>query len=259
MMRKLLDRPDVRASGVTVRFQITVVRFRPDAEQRIEDAYAFISRNRDLFVGVNLAGREDNDKGYVLRFLDTFRKMRRRYSGIRLSIHGGEVDAPGTQVRDTLLVGAERIGHGLNLITDPDTLVRMRDGRQLVEINLVSNRLLDYFPNLDQHPFPEYLRTGVPVCLNTDDPGVWDSNLTDEYFTALRYYDLTWPEIRQMGRDSLRYSFASEDVKRLMLANYEIALGNFESRYSKDWVSAAAQVKAEPSGYAKRQLLASHP
>ena len=257
-MRKMLDRPDVRASGVTVRFLITVIRFRPDAEQRIEEAYAFLDKHRDLFVGLNLAGREDNDKGHALRFLDTFRRMRRRYSGIHLSIHAGEVDAPGTQVRDTLLLGAERIGHGLNLISDPETLVSMRGDRKLIEINLISNRLLDYFPDLNLHPFPEYLRTGVPVCLNTDDPGVWDSNLTDEYFTAIRYFHLTWAEIRQMGRDSLRYSFAGEDVKRLMMANYEIALGNFEARYSSR-VVPLAKVLSEPSGYARRQLLAAQP
>jgi adenosine deaminase CECR1 len=259
VMRKMLDRPDVKASGVTVRFQITVIRFRPDAEQRIEETYAFLNKNRDLFVGINLAGREDNDKGHPLRFLETFRKMRRRYSGIHMSIHAGEVDAPGTQVRDTLLIGAERIGHGLNLITDPDTLVRMRDQKQLVEINLISNRVLEYFPDLNLHPFPEYLRTGVPVCLNTDDPGVWDSNLTDEYFTAVKLYDLTWPEIRRMGRDSLRYSFASDETKRLMLANFKIAMGNFEAKFGKDWALALNQVRPEVSGYARHQLFSIKP
>lgn len=254
-MRQMLGRPEVKASGVTVRFQIVIIRFRPDAEQKIEEAYAFLDRNRDLFVGLNMAGREDNGKGHPLRFLETFRKMRRKYSGIHLSIHAGEVDAPGTQVRDTLLIGAERIGHGLNLITDADTLVRMRDRRQLVEINLVSNRLLEYFPDLDKHPFPEYLRTGVPVCLNTDDPGVWDSNLTDEHFTAIRHYHLTWPEIKQMARDSLQYSFAPSEVKRLMRANYEIAIGDFEARFAKGFVEPLSRVKAEPSGYARRNLL----
>ncbi len=254
-MRGMLERPDVKASGVTVRFQITIIRFRPDAEQRIEDAYRFLDANRGLFVALNMAGREDNDKGHALRFLDTFRKLRRKYSGIHLSIHAGEVDSPGTQVRDTILLGAERIGHGLNLITDPETLMRMRDRRQLVEINLVSNRLLEYFPDLNQHPFPEYLRTGVPVCLNTDDPGVWDSNLTDEYFTAVKFFNLTWDEIRQMARDSLQYSFAQPEVKRLMLANFEIALGNFENEFRANWAEAAAKVTPEPSGYARRELL----
>lgn len=258
-MRRMLARPEVQNSGVTVRFLITVIRFRPDAEQRIEEAYGFLDQHRDLFVGLNMAGREDNDKGHALRFVETFRKMRRKYAGIHLSIHAGEVDSPGTQVRDTLLIGAERIGHGLNLITDSDTLVRMRDRQQLVEINLVSNRLLDYFPDLNRHPFPEYLRTGVPVCLNTDDPGVWDSNLTDEYFTAVKHFNLTWAEIRQIGRDSLQYSFAPPEVKRLMLANQEIALQKFEARFAREFAAPLGKVQPEVSGYARRQLLSSKP
>jgi NAD binding domain of 6-phosphogluconate dehydrogenase len=35
---------------------------------------ANVDRHRDLWVGINMAGREDNDKGYPLRFLDTFRR-----------------------------------------------------------------------------------------------------------------------------------------------------------------------------------------
>lgn len=61
----------------------------------------------------------------------------------------------------------------------------MRNGPYLVETSLISNRLLEYMPDPAQHLFIEYLRFGIPVCLNTDDSGVWDSNLTDEYFTAL--------------------------------------------------------------------------
>jgi adenosine deaminase CECR1 len=36
-------------------------------------------------------------------------------------------------------------------------------------------------PDLAAHAFPEFLRTGIPVCLNTDDRGTWDTNLTNEY------------------------------------------------------------------------------
>jgi adenosine deaminase CECR1 len=115
--RSRLAEPDLASLPTKVRFQAVIVRFRPDAEQLLERAYAFVDRNRDLWVGVNMAGREDNTKGNALRFLPVFRKLRRTYSGIHLSIHGGEVDAPGPEVRNTLLLGAERIGHGFNLIT----------------------------------------------------------------------------------------------------------------------------------------------
>jgi adenosine deaminase CECR1 len=116
-----LKQPDALRTGVAMRFQNNIIRFRPDAEERLEEAYAFVARHRDQWVGINMAGREDNDKGYALRFLATFRKMRALYGAIPLAIHAGEKDSPGHEVRDTLLLGATRIGHGLNLITDPDT------------------------------------------------------------------------------------------------------------------------------------------
>ena len=181
--------------------------------------------------------------------------MRRKYSGVPLSIHAGEKDSPGREVRDTLLLGATRIGHGVNLISDPDTMLLMRDGKALVEINLVSNGLLEYTPDMAKHPFPEYLRTGIPVCLNTDDAGVWDSDIVDEYYTAVTSFNLSWLEIEQLGRDSLRFSFAPPDVKQRMLRDYEEALGKFKSRYAgENWASTLKAVKPATSGYAVRHL-----
>jgi adenosine deaminase CECR1 len=250
-----MGQPDAKATGVTIRFQDVVIRFLPDAEKRVEDAYDFVSRHRDWWVGINMAGREDNEKGYALRFLETYRKMRRTYSGIGLSIHGGEVDLPGRQVHDTLLLGATRIGHGLNLITDPDTMLVMRNGKALVEINLISNRVLEYFPDLTRHPFPEFLRFGIPVCLNTDDRGSWDSNMTDEYFTAVTTFNLTWNELTQMARNSLQYAFADEPTKQKLQRDYESELTRFELKYDDaNWSRSLEAVKPMMSGYTQRTL-----
>ena len=253
IIRERLARPDAKATGVTVRFQKTILRFLPDAERSLEEAFALVAANRDIYVGINLAGREDNQRGHPLRFLETFRRLRRLYSGIGLSIHAGEADAPNKHVRDTLLLGATRIGHGINLISDPDTMLLMRQNRFLVEINLVSNRLLDYVPDLRTHPFPEYLRTGIPVCLNTDDRGMWDSSMTDEYFTAVTTFDLTWPEIVQLGRHSLEYAFVEVPVKQRLLREYAEAVAAFEKKYSAaDWHPALKAARVIGSGYARR-------
>lgn len=248
-----LRQPDALATGVQLRLQDVIIRYLPNAEQNLINAYAWVASHRDRWVGINMAGREDNDKGYALRFLPTFRQMRRTYSDIPLSIHGGEKDNPGHEVRDTLLLGATRIGHGINLISDPDTMLLMRNNRYLVEINLVSNKVLEYIPDTAQHPFPEYLRTGIPVCLNTDDRGSWDSNMTDEYYTAVTTFHLTWTEVVELGRNSLTYSFAEPALKEKMLRDYDAALAQFTARYSQpDWQAQLAQVKPLVSGYARR-------
>lgn len=238
-----------RDAPLAVRFQGIFIRFADDAEERMASVAELIDRNRDFWVGINMAGREDNDKGYPLRFLEPFREMRRRYSGIAVSLHAGEVDSPGRQVRDTLTLGARRIGHGVNLITDPETMLLMRNSRILVETSLVSNRLLQYTPDLNKHPFIEYLRFGIPVCLNTDDQGSWDSSLTDEYFEAVRRFNLSWDEVVAIGRSSLDHSFAEPELKAKLRADFDAAIARFE--HSGDWKNARPVI----SGYARRQLL----
>ncbi|MEM7098026.1 MAG: adenosine deaminase [Pseudomonadota bacterium] len=241
--RERISRADAKATGVTLRFQVAILRFHPQAESILRHDYAFASRHPDV-VALNLVGREDNDKGYPLRFLDTLRDMRRTHSGVRLSIHAGEVDEPNQHVRDTLLLGAERIGHGVNLITDPDTMLLMRRNQFLVEVNLVSNLLLEYVSDYSQHPFPEYLRTNIPVALGTDDRGMWDSTMTDEFFVAVKEFNLSWSEIRLLLNNSIKFSFAEEEVKARLLKALNDDLDKFSARVKRKGGAAYATDKS---------------
>jgi adenosine deaminase CECR1 len=254
LYRERLRQPDAVATGVTVRFQAVVLRFTPTAEQGVEDAYAFVDRHRDLWVGINMAGREDNEKGYPARFLSVYRKMMGKYPAVSLSIHAGESDEPNHHIRDTLFLGAQRIGHGVNLLSDPETMVAMRANKNLVEVNLISNKLLGYIKNFDDHPFPRFMRFGIPVCLNTDDRGMWGSTMTDEYFVAVKNFNLSWAELTQLARNSLEYSFVQTNEKQRMIDSYFAAVHRFESRYSGDWKSVVASVNATGSPYAAREF-----
>ncbi|WOJ93645.1 adenosine deaminase [Congregibacter variabilis] len=235
--RDRLRDDDALGTGVEVRLQVAILRFSPTAEDNLRYLYDYVSRHSDLFVAVNMVGREDNDKGYPLRFLDTLRDLRRSYNNVRLSIHAGEVDEPNSHVRDTLLLGADRIGHGVNLISDPDTMRLMRGGPYLVEINLVSNLLLQYVSDYSEHPFPEYLRTGIPVALSTDDRGMWDSNLTDEFYVAVKAFNLSWDELLLLSRNSITHAFLPETKKAELIARFEARTDDF-----------ARQIAARPLG-----------
>jgi adenosine deaminase CECR1 len=243
IFREALSSPRARATGVTVRLQNALLRFTPVAEDELRNLYAISDKYRDLFVGVNMVGREDNDKGYPLRFLPVLRELRHKYPEINLSIHAGEVDEPNAHIRDTLLLGAMRIGHGVNLITQPETMLLMRNGPYMVEINLISNLLLEYVSNYSQHPFPEYLRTGIPVALSTDDRGMWDSNMTDEFYVAVKEFNLSWDEIVLLGRNSLRYSFVDAAAKARLLADYDRRVGEFVARFQKGGMGALSGTK----------------
>jgi adenosine deaminase CECR1 len=233
ILRETLARKDVQDLGVTVRFQLAIVRFLPNAEDQLRRVYKLVHENPDLLVAVNMVGREDNDKGYPARFLPTLRELRQHYSGVRLSIHAGEVDEPNEHVRDTLLLGANRIGHGINLISDEDTMLLMRHGPYLVEINLISNLLLEYVNDYSEHPFPEYLRTGIPVALSSDDRGMWESTMTDEYYVAATEFRLSWEEIKTLGRNSLEHAFVTKERKEQLLREYNERIGRFERQMQR--------------------------
>lgn len=237
ILRERMQRKDAIDTGVTVRFQIAVLRFLPNAEDELRRVYKFVHENSDVFVAVNMVGREDNDKGYPLRFLPAMRELRRQYGGVRLSIHAGEVDEPNSHVRDTLLLGADRIGHGINLITDDDTMRLMRHGPYLVEINLISNLLLNYVTDYTQHPFPEYLRTGIPVALSTDDRGMWDSTMTDEFFVAVTELDLTFDEVRTLSRNSLSHAFVDAGTRQSLLSDFDTKIAQYERQVSRSGVA----------------------
>ena len=252
LYRQRFAEADAVASGVTLRMQLTLLRFAPNAEATLRGLYAFAARHPEI-VAINFAGREDNDKGHPLRFLETLRDLRREHSGVRLSIHAGEVDAPSRVVRETLLLGAERIGHGLNLITDPDTMLLMRGGPALVEINLISNLLLEYVDDYSQHPFPEYLRFGIPVALSTDDRGMWDSTMSDEFFVAVKEFGLTWDEVVQLSRNSLAYSFLEEPLKRELLRRFETRIESFEAQFRRGGLPAVATGEPQYRGFLCRR------
>ena len=245
IFRQRIQQADAKATGVTLRMQDFVLRFLPSAEQDLETSYRFVARNRDLYVAVNMVGREDDDKGHPLRFLPTMRKMRQQIPGVNLAIHAGEVDEPNWHVRNTLLLGAQRIGHAVNLIDDPDTMLLMRHGQVLVEINLISNLLLGYVSDFSKHPFPEYLRTGIPVALSTDDRGMWDSNLTDEFYVAVKEFNLSWPEILSLSENSLQHAFVEDKLKQSLLENYRKRISAFAKRFKSKGIQTLANVQAK--------------
>ena len=91
------------------------------------------------------------------------------------------------------------------------------------------------------------------MALSTDDSGMWDSNMTDEYMTAVTEFALTWDELVRCGRNSLAWSFAEPELKEKLLAGYDRDIQAFEARLGTDWSAALKTVKPVSYGFASRR------
>lgn len=89
----------------------------------------------------------------------------------------------------------------------------MRRRKILIEACPISNYLLLKLP-LEKHPFLKWMRMGIPVSLNTDDAGIFGSDITEEFTRAvLSHPDITWDEVKQLARNSLEYAFVDENYE----------------------------------------------
>lgn len=229
---------------VTLRYIDEVYRGTPKEQvfAEIMAGFEMVHAGDKRYVAVNPVMPED---GYVsmhdyklhMTMFDYFHKI---YPDVHLTEHAGEIaptfvtpDGLRFHIRDAVEIGhAQRIGHGVAIMEEDRPLELLKEMAQknvAVEICLTSNDLILGVRG-DHHPFPIYLKYGVPVAIATDDEGVSRSDLTREYTRAVAGYGLSYPELKKLVRNSLQYSFAEPQLKTQMLADLDERFRKFESQ-----------------------------
>ena len=114
--------------------------------------------------------------------------------GLHRLMHAGEVGGP-EKIREAIeLLGAERIGHGIAAIHDPELMDLLAERKLPLEICPGSNmktaalarQLGRQDARIEDHPLPILLRHGIPIVLSTDDPAMFHTTLHEEYANAAR-------------------------------------------------------------------------
>ncbi|MDR3747728.1 MAG: adenosine deaminase [Acidobacteriota bacterium] len=182
-----------------------------EAGRVVDEAIRFKDRN---VAGVGIGG--DERKAGAKQFREVYAHAAEH--GLRLTVHAGETAGPESIWGALRELKADRIGHGLRAIEDPE-LVRYLAERQVpVEICITSNVLTGCCSAVEQHPVRKLFDAGVLVTLNTDDPDMFHTTLAREYQIAHQVFGFSDDEIRQLAKNSFRASFLPEGKKQEFLA-----------------------------------------
>ncbi len=153
------------------------------------------------------------------QFQDVFRRA--RDLGLRSVPHAGETTGPQT-VRDSIdMLGAVRVGHGISSAQDPELMAELVDRDIVLEVCPTSNIRTRAVSSFDEHPFVLLRDAGVRVTVNTDDPGMFDTDLNREYLVAHEHFGLDRPALVELARESVRASFASPDTRDRVLSEID--------------------------------------
>ena len=98
--------------------------------------------------------------------------------------HAGEVAGPAS-IRGALdALGADRIRHGIRAVEDPELLREIVERGVVCDVCPVSNLRTVAVPSLEAHPLPAMVAAGVLCSISTDDPAMFDTDLSRDYAAA---------------------------------------------------------------------------
>ena len=165
---------------VRMRFIVDISRtFGP--ENAMRNVELTLQHGNDHILGIGLGGAEAD--GPAKDYVDAFAAARE--AGFHAVAHAGEDVGPESIVASVDLLKAERIGHGLSAMLDPDLMERLADMQLPVECCPTSNVFTRRFINkLEEHPLPRFLDAGINACVNTDDPAIFGVDLVDEFINV---------------------------------------------------------------------------
>ncbi len=181
---------------------------------------------RSHLVALDLAGDEANFPPRL--FADHFR--RGRDAGWRVTVHAGESAGPESVWDAIRILGAERIGHGVQAMEDDELVAFLSEHRIGIEANLTSNVQTSTVADLGSHPLHHMLERGLLASINTDDPGVSAIDLPYEFNVAAPAAGLSAFQIRQAQKNALETAFLSEEQKEKLRNKKTLNLQRSTSR-----------------------------
>jgi adenosine deaminase len=198
--------------GITTRLIVSVNRHEDPALAEEVAGLAAERFSRGI-VGLNLAGNEAEFPAKP--FAGIFRQA--KTSGLAITIHAGEWGGA-ENVREAIEdLQADRIGHGVRVLEDANITAMARERGTAFEVCITSNYQTGVTPSLANHPLGRMLAAGLNVVLNTDDPGISQITLTDEYRLACETLGLSRLALKERIIAAAKASFLPEVEKKLLV------------------------------------------
>ncbi|UJF32736.1 amidohydrolase family protein [Paenibacillus hexagrammi] len=186
--------------------------------EAIEGAAHYMGKG---IAAVDLAGDEASYPPEFFR--DVFALSHKR--GIPITIHAGEAAGADNIYEAIHNLGATRIGHGVRL-KESDSIFEMVASRGVpLEMCPVSNIQTKAVSGWDSYPIREYFNQGIKVTVNTDNPSVSGTTITEEYRVLSKRFGFTHRELAAIVMNGVDAAFLEQSEKMELKRNIFDELG----------------------------------
>ena len=191
---------------------------RGQSKEHLQKILDFTLQNKSTFIAADLADNEAAADPNSFKWL--FDKIYE--AGLPITIHSGETPdnkAP-QRVKEAIeILHATRIGHGIQIVQNQNVIDFVKSKNVHLEICPISNALTQAFINRKNHPFLDLYKTGVSVSINSDDPGIFNTYLSDDYRYLIHNFGLTTEDFAKINRLAYDASFILDAEKKRVMPN----------------------------------------
>ncbi|HEY4218663.1 MAG TPA: adenosine deaminase [Gemmatimonadaceae bacterium] len=200
--------------GVEVRFIPDIARNFPQSQQAVLE-FTIAGFQEGLFLGLGLGGIEQGFPPEM--FAEVFAAA--RAAGLHVIAHAGEAAGAASVHGAVVSLHAERIGHGIRCLEDPETVALLRDRRIPIEVCPISNYRTGVVPRGAKHPIFQMVAEGLFCTVNSDDPPMFSTSLTNEYL-FLAQEGMSWDTLWQLNRNAIDAAFLAETDKAALRGRF---------------------------------------
>jgi adenosine deaminase len=157
------------------------------------------------------------------------------HGGLHSVPHAGEEAGP-SSIRGALhALRAERLGHGVRVLEDPDLVAEVRERRIPLEVCPSINVTTGVFASIAEHALPRLIEAGLVVTLNADVPGMIATPIGREYEIARDTFGLSDRTLADIARAGVRAAFLGADHRAAL------------EREIDDWLTGAVVTIESPA------------
>ncbi|KAI4765813.1 Metallo-dependent hydrolase [Aureobasidium sp. EXF-3400] len=137
---------------------------------------------------------------------------------LAITLHFGEIAQEDSAELDMMLEWQpQRLGHVIHVSEDVKAVIKQ--GKLGLELCLSCNVLCKLSKGgFEAHHFGEWWKNGGKIALSTDDVGIFESGLSNEYLLAARHFGLDKKQLMELSRGAVDVIFGGEDEKERMKA-----------------------------------------
>jgi adenosine deaminase len=216
--------------GVELAWVFDMVHFADDEVNRKSGDYTASVAIEGMADGVVALGMGGPELGHSFERIAPY-FARAQAAGLHSAPHAGETRGPESIWGALRVLGAERIGHGVRAVEDPELVAYLAERRVPLEVCPTSNIRLGVYPELAMHPLRRLHDAGVSVTINSDDPPLFNTTLDAEVQLLADPFGLDMDQIDEVLLNGVRYSFLAPERKQIMEAEFRAAMADLKREH----------------------------